>query len=64
MGDDPMARLRAEADQAREGGKELAGNLWAFYAAAVSQGFTAEQAFTLTAQFLSGLLSMPRSEDA
>lgn len=47
MGDDPIARLRAEMDQSREGLRELAGNLWAFYKALRDEGFDQAEAFAL-----------------
>lgn len=50
--DDPVARLRAEMDQAREGMKELARNVYAFYAASSEAGFTDEQAFDLTREWV------------
>jgi hypothetical protein len=52
MSDDPLARLRAEMDQAREGLKEVAANLHAFFEESVEQGFSEEQAFRLTRDFL------------
>lgn len=54
--DDPIARLRAEMDQAKEGMKEFAGNVWAFHGALLEQGFTSEQAMTLTVTWLSETL--------
>jgi hypothetical protein len=50
--DDPIARLRAEMDQARAGMTEFAGALWGFYSGLVDAGFTPEQAMTLTSELL------------
>ena len=63
--DDPIARLRAEMDQAKEGMKEFAANLWAFHCAARDQGFSREEAFTLTRDFLlQTLKNTPPEQDA
>ena len=51
--DDPIGRLRAQADQSKEGMREFAGTLWAFYSGLMAEGFDASQAFGLTATFLS-----------
>jgi hypothetical protein len=59
MGDDPIARLRAEMDQSREGLREYAGGLWAFYSQCVSEGFSVDQAFGLTVTMISTIAQMP-----
>lgn len=63
MTDDPVARMRAEMDQAREATKELAGNLWAFYRALLDEGFAPEQALTLTQTFLGHLANLSRESE-
>ena len=50
--DDPIARLRAEADQAREGAREYAGTLWSFHSSLRDEGFTPDEALMLTQTFL------------
>lgn len=55
--DDPIARLRAEMDQAKEGAREYVGTLWAFYSAALEEGFTVDQAFQMTCLMLTTALS-------
>lgn len=52
MNEDDLARMRAESDQAREGLKEVASNLWAFYAELRQEGFTRTQAMSLTQNML------------
>jgi hypothetical protein len=54
MGDefDPIARMRAEMDQAREGIKEIPGVLWGFYTSAVEAGFSEAEAFRLTLKYM------------
>jgi hypothetical protein len=57
--DEELARMRAQMDQGKEGLKELAGSLWAFYDALVSEGFQPDQALavvitTLTANISNG----------
>lgn len=54
--DDPVARLRAEMDQARAGSREFAGTVWAFYEALVTSGFDETQAFGLTVAWMASLL--------
>jgi hypothetical protein len=54
---DDMARLRAEMEQAKEGGKEFAKNLWAFYSECVEQGFDTDQAMALTITYMQNVLS-------
>jgi hypothetical protein len=61
--DDDIARLRAESDQAKEGMKEFAGNLWAFYSALLEEGFDPSQAITLTLSFLGETVSMPKGDE-
>ncbi|HMF60997.1 MAG TPA: hypothetical protein VK595_11535 [Vicinamibacterales bacterium] len=63
MGDDPIARLRAEMDQAREGMKEMAGSLWAFYSELTGQGFTSEQAFAMTLALMTNMIRSWSSGD-
>jgi hypothetical protein len=50
--DDPIARMRAEMDQAREGAREFAGGLWTFFKALNEEGFKRHEALTLTVAFL------------
>ena len=57
--DDPIARLRAEMDQTKEGVREFAGTLRAVYTGLVGEGFDATQAFTLTVTFLSESIRRP-----
>lgn len=59
--DDPIGRLRAEMDQSREGMKEFAGTLWAFYAGLTQEGFDAQQALMLTVAFLTECMRSNRS---
>lgn len=61
--DDPLARLRAQADQAREQIKELARNLSVFYAEALATGFEQAEAFTLTSELMGHLLAMGGEDD-
>lgn len=49
---DDMARLRAEMDQAKEGVREFAKTLWAFYSELTAQGFSEPAALALAIQFL------------
>jgi hypothetical protein len=62
MGDDPIARLRAQMDQATEGAKEFAGTLAAFYMHLIGKGVTPDHAFGLTRTFLAESLRAARSE--
>lgn len=62
MGDDPIARLRAQMDQAKEGAREYAGTLWAFYSGLVEEGFNENQALALTISFLTAGLQSGSSE--
>jgi hypothetical protein len=55
--DDDMARLRAEMDQAKEGSREFAKNLWAFYSECRAQGFNEDQAMALTLTYMGAVLS-------
>lgn len=55
--DDPVARMRAEMDQMKEALKEFAGQVYAFYAEAKEQGFSEEQAFRLSRDYLVALFS-------
>jgi hypothetical protein len=59
MGDefDPIARLRAEMDQARETMKEFPPLLWAFYNESVESGFSEAQAFQLTISYMAATLT-------
>jgi hypothetical protein len=63
MTDDPLARLRAEMDQAREGVKEFMGTLRAFYSTALEEGFSEEAALRLTRDFLIQSLRNVRGDD-
>lgn len=54
--DEQIARFKAEGDQAKAAGKEVAGQLWSFYAALCEEGFSEEQAFLLTNTYLTALL--------
>ena len=64
MGDDDLiARLRAEMDQAREGMKELAQNMWAFYGGLRDAGFSKAQAFTLTRDLMAVSLSQSYDDE-
>jgi len=54
--DADLARMRAEIDQAREGLKELAGVLSAFYRELFASGFTKDQALDLTKTWLLHML--------
>lgn len=56
--DDPIARMRAISDQAREAVKEMAQNLGAFYKQLVEEGFDQIHAFTLTSELLAGMIEM------
>jgi hypothetical protein len=62
MANDDLARMRAAMDQAKEGMKEFGGSLWAFYSGMIAEGFTSEQAMTLTVTFLAETLRMGASE--
>lgn len=55
--DDPIARLRAASDQAREATKEMAQNLGAFNRELLTEGFSAEHAFALTADLMALLIT-------
>lgn len=50
--EDDIARLRAEADQGKEGLKELAGLVWSFYSGLITEGFKPDQALQLTITYL------------
>lgn len=58
--DDPIARLRADADQAREQTKELARTLGVFYAEAMGSGFERDEAMQLTSELLGHLMFLSR----
>ena len=62
--DDELARLRAEMDQAKESGRDIAAGAWAFYSGAVDSGFNVEQAFELTCSYLHEIFHAPKSDDA
>lgn len=53
---DDIARLRAEADQGKEGIKEFAGTVWSFYSALVKDGFASDQALAITLAWMAHLL--------
>jgi hypothetical protein len=49
---DDMARLRAEADQAKEGMKEFAALVWGFNSALVAEGFKPAEALQLSVTYV------------
>jgi hypothetical protein len=61
--DDPIARLRAEMDQTREGTREFAGIVSTFYKQIVDDGVGPAHACAITCSYIAGLLAMPRPKD-
>lgn len=55
--EDDIARMKAEMDQGREGLKEFAGSLWAFYAALIEKGFKEDQALKIMLAWFNSLLT-------
>lgn len=49
--EDVLGRLRAEMDQTKEGAREFASLLWAYYDQLRQEGFSEEQAFMLVLSF-------------
>lgn len=60
---DMLGRLRAEMDQAKEGVREFAGMVWAFYDELITLGFRPKHALVLTLTFLQQTLAMQGTED-
>lgn len=56
--DDPIARLRAQMDQARESVRELGGTLWAFHSSRRAEGFEPQEALALTITWLTEMVRL------
>jgi hypothetical protein len=62
--EDDVARLRAEMDQAASAAKEMARAMRSFYAELSEQGFSEEQAMTLTLGWLTAMVRNSGGDDA
>lgn len=49
---DPLAGVRATFNQVRAAAKELTPLIWTFFKALTEEGFTREEALTLTVEFM------------